>query len=1044
MAQQYAWRPPPGPPLTLDFQPRRETLHPPGTPGKLGRAESLAPLGVVAGTLLPYLPHFVFGTLPFEDDLVNYFWPLMHHVAAGLAAGSLPLWTSGIYSGFPLLADSEAGTFFPLNWLLVAFDDPRGLLLILCAGLCAGALGLYAFARSLGAGRFGAAIGAWCWSLGGFATGHLVHVSILNSTAPLPWLLLALDRVLATKGIVRRRWRAAAAALHALQWLGGHVQPALMTWWLAGAYIVFRLYVCPHPGSPPRTRTQKLGLLLCIPAVVGAGAFALSAAQLLPTIELAAASARGVGAAYAYGATYSLTPFDLITLFSPLFFLHESGARWSLWAGWETSAYTGILPLLLAAVALAPGGGRRTTREAPGSHTAESGERAARDGDDGGSHASHGDERLDQMALFFGGVALASIWLALGDSAPLAPYRWVQALPLMNVLRAPARFLMLFDLSVAVLAALGAQRLLSITASWSRKAIRRAAVGFTAATLAIFCLVFAAAGWIGSNRPATLQWLDAVYGAFPNGGLPYPSERLFDFLQWAVWLGNPSLAFALLVLPGSMLWLLALSGGRLPPRDLRLYGLVLVLADLSFFAFAFRPPIALQSFAQPETLVTLLRDSADNTRVFSWPQSATQPDRLLRWDVAEASGYSSLELRRQSELAATVIAYDNRLLDMLNVGFIVLPPRAMAIAPGSPPVAPELDPLSPMLYIAANSPAPQRTFLIRPAAPVNRLRIVSALEHAPQLTQGQAVARLTVVDTGGHRSELPIRAGIETAEWALDRPDVRSVARHTAAPIALSFEAHDDFSPSYMRHLYVADIPLAAGNETAALANVQASVELPGVNWLVYRIELLTANGAPAVQPGARSLDRFGVSSFEPIVDSSTARVYRNTTALPRARLVPNARIEPDRGRLLNQLSAPDFDPEQTVLLENVLSGPVAVTEVESTGPVNGSVALNQVGETVVEVRAETQREAWLVLADTWYDGWKAYDNGQPVTLYRANGTQMAVRLAAGSHRFRFVFEPAPVYAGIAISLFSMAAAGLVCLAARPATGGPAASGPCA
>ena len=92
----------------------------------------------------------------------------------------------------------------------------------------------------------------------------------------------------------------------------------------------------------------------------------------------------------------------------------------------------------------------------------------------------------------------------------------------------------------------------------------------------------------------------------------------------------------------------------------------------------------------------------------------------------------------------------------------------------------------------------------------------------------------------------------------------------------------------------------------------------------------------------------------------------------------------------------------------------------------------------------QTDRDAYLVLADTWYEGWKAYDNGQPVTIYRANAVQRAVWLAAGSHAWKFVFEPWTVRAGIVISLFSMAAAGLLWLAARDARGVSAASGRCA
>ena len=47
-----------------------------------------------------------------------------------------------------------------------------------------------------------------------------------------------------------------------------------------------------------------------------------------------------------------------------------------------------------------------------------------------------------------------------------------------------------------------------------------------------------------------------------------------------------------------------------------------------------------------------------------------------------------------------------------------------------------------------------------------------------ELEQGAEVARLVITDADGRLIERPIRAGIETAEWAYDRAEVRAVVRH--------------------------------------------------------------------------------------------------------------------------------------------------------------------------------------------------------------------------------------------------------------------------
>jgi hypothetical protein len=981
----------------------------------------LAPLCVVAGALLPYAPHYIFNTLPYEDDLTGYFWPVMHRVAVVLRSGSLPLWTTDIFSGFPLLADSEAGTFFPLNWLLIIFNEPLGLVTVLCASLSVSALGMYAFVRNLGVSRIASVLGAWVWSLGGFATGHWIHVSIINSMAPLPWLMLAVDRVLVTSGPRRWRWLIAAAGLHALQWLGGHVQPALMTWWLVGAYLVYRLFLSPMPGSPRRNRLQRLVLLCALPSFLGLIAFGLSAVQMLPTLELAAASARGASADYPFGASYSFSPFDLVSLVSPFFFQHDSGVRWGLWANWETAAYVGMLPLMLALVALLPGHVGQAVKWSPA-------------GEAGRQFAA----LPTTLPYFFAAVALLSLWLAAGDSTPLSLYRWVRALPLMNLLRAPARFIMLFDYSLALLAALGAHRVLSLSHPFERVRARHLAFAFAMVTAVLLSAVFGMAGLIGANRETTIQWLDDTYRAFPNSGLLHPAARLFDFLQWAVWLGNPRLAFAVLMLLASSLWMMLTCTGRLALRRRRFFAVVLVLADLSYFTAGFWQSIPVAELQSPDAAVQLVRDSANGTRVFSWPRSPTGPDRLLRWGIADANGYSSLELGRQAQIAGAALAYDNRLLDLLNVGSIVLPPRVtQTVSATVPQPSAPLDPHAPMLYIAQGSLLAPRMFILSRPRFVTHVRIVSALEHAPQIEQGTEVARVRLTDPQGHQTLLRIRAGIESAEWALERPDVRGIARHQPAPIAFSFVARDDFNPAYTRHLYIADVAVSAGAaEAMRVSAIELSVETPGINWLIYRIELLGPPGSEAVDPNTSSgLDRFGVSSFEPVGDTNQARIFRNRTALPRARLVTTPTIEENSVLLFGRLTSPEFDPEREVLLEAMPaaaapSGSAGGAGLPQTGnAISATVALEQVSDTRLNVRVQTDRDTFLVLADTWYEGWSAYDNGEHTPVFRANYVQRAVFLRAGSHTIEFVFEPWSVRAGFLISLSSMVAAALICLA---------------
>ena len=58
----------------------------------------------------------------------------------------------------------------------------------------------------------------------------------------------------------------------------------------------------------------------------------------------------------------------------------------------------------------------------------------------------------------------------------------------------------------------------------------------------------------------------------------------------------------------------------------------------------------------------------------------------------------------------------------------------------------------------------------------------------------------------------------------------------------------------------------------------------------------------------------------------------------------------------------------------------------------------------------------YLVSTDAWYPGWKAYVDGRPATLHRANLAFRAVSVPAGRHRVAFRYEPRSVRVGLALT----------------------------
>jgi hypothetical protein len=147
----------------------------------------------------------------------------------------------------------------------------------------------------------------------------------------------------------------------------------------------------------------------------------------------------------------------------------------------------------------------------------------------------------------------------------------------------------------------------------------------------------------------------------------------------------------------------------------------------------------------------------------------------------------------------------------------------------------------------------------------------------------------------------------------------------------------------------------------------------------------------------------------EPIHAIGDVTLYRLPDALGRAWIVPTARQFPSDD-ILTVLSEPEFDPTAEVLLETPVS--------DLQPPVSSlhSLAL-QDGPNRVTIRAALNAPGYLVLADTWYPGWRVTVDDQPAEMLRANYAFRAVHLPDGEHVVEMVYRPASVLVGGVVSL---------------------------
>jgi hypothetical protein len=152
----------------------------------------------------------------------------------------------------------------------------------------------------------------------------------------------------------------------------------------------------------------------------------------------------------------------------------------------------------------------------------------------------------------------------------------------------------------------------------------------------------------------------------------------------------------------------------------------------------------------------------------------------------------------------------------------------------------------------------------------------------------------------------------------------------------------------------------------------------------------------------------------EPIHAVGDVTLYRLPDALGRAWVVPSAR-QVASDDILTALSEPEFDPTAEVLMETPVSDP--------RSPVSSFQSLTlQDGANRVTIRVSLDAPGYLVLADTWYPGWRAMVDGRPAEILLANHAFRAVPLDRGEHVVEMVYRPASVLVGGVVSLVAVMA----------------------
>jgi len=310
-----------------------------------------------------------------------------------------PLWNPYIMTGTPLLANSQSGLLFPLNWPFYFLPLFLGFTVSALLKMFIASMGTYAFSRKLSLSHPSAILAGTIYAFSVFNIFWLNHPHT-SATILFPILLLLAERVRESPSPSNM---ALLGLTVGVQLLGGHVEIAFQIAFAVTLFFLFRVVDYRKDGK---------ALFLRLKIFVGGYTlgFFLAGVLMIPFLEFLSQSA--TWQVRSNSNPLFLLPMGLLSLFfSDLF----TKVQWPFdISGYHSlSLYVGIAPLILGTMTLVA--------------------------------------RPQKMSIFFAGFSLFALTIVFGVS-PLFPL--LTSLPLLK--QAPNYYMVLFHvLGVSLLGGMG-------------------------------------------------------------------------------------------------------------------------------------------------------------------------------------------------------------------------------------------------------------------------------------------------------------------------------------------------------------------------------------------------------------------------------------------------------------------------------------------------------------------------------------------------------------------------------------------------------------
>ena len=938
----------------------------------------LAPVIIIIFFFTVFFWPAIFSDMCFvSGDALVYSYPMRQVAWQMIRGGALPLWTPHILSGYPLLSMAQLGLGYPLTWGYLFLPGHIAEEIYVLAPYLLTPIFVYAYLRTVDCSRMAALLAGLSFTYGGMMVSGLGQTAMFtNAVMWLPLMLIAIERV---RGGRFPLCLAGAGAAYAMSVLTGLGQGFLYAGLIAVGYGAFlSLFVVLRRGGSdqwPRRFRLGEGLQTMKPLIVSLGGIALGAGvaafQIFETMQAQRLSIRRA-LPYEIFSAASFAPLKVWQSFiNPIHHFN-----------YEATPYVALLTAVFALAAVV---------------------------------AALRSPRQYLRVYFWLLVAALGLLLMMGDHTPL--YRLAYRIPGINLFRNPWRHAFEWTLAVSMLAAFGwdaaARFFTRATNGKDVKTAWRWRNNLIGALLFAVCVAAAGALIWRANYPVRAGltfWPDGLGNtALPGAKLAY--TLLLLATVWWGWrkmdgAGRSALLATAIVL--ACFWEQYLMTPGWWRRQNK---------PASHFTHVSPPARFLEGHSPvqgrvytsggPGIHVDLLRHELHNLSARRGFHDAAGYEPLMtnRYGLTFGASWNFETPSFHAPPDPQILAPRWQALDLLNVRFLIQPGAAQTWAEKDGARFADADTLFNL------TPGSSITFT-GASAKVDTLSLVTAMGNSTHLPQGGAVAKVIIHTGDGRRIEREMKAGLDTAEWAHERADVKPVIRHSLPRVYASVPGDALNSFPALRYWTTFDL-----GEKTAVDRVELKCVAEGASLIVWKATIYDPSSDRAFPMTRRLPDH-----WRKVHDHDDVQIYENPRALPRAWLVPKVEVvsaEEALRRIRGESEQP-FNPRETALLELDDKVNPGLSQGKFEAPAEARIVSYEPNGLAIET--VTDRPAALVVSETSYPGWEATMDGRPTTIFTANYLLRGVVVPEGRHRIEMRYTAPAARRGAIISALTLLA----------------------